>query len=146
MKAFIITIIAGSFLFTWANMSSAENQDELNEGINFYQGSWDEALKLAKKENKPIFLDIYASWCGPCKALKKNTFSDSEVGEYYNANFINLTIDGEKGNGVELADNFQITGYPSLIFVNADGELIGKITGYHNPRQFLELGRKVIDR
>ncbi|MBW6479654.1 MAG: thioredoxin family protein [Bacteroidales bacterium] len=43
-----------------------------NEGMVFFTGTWDEALAQAKKENKLIFLDIYASWCAPCKMLKNN--------------------------------------------------------------------------
>src|SRR3972149_7091126 len=80
-------------------------------GITFNSGNWNEVLALAKKENKLVFLDIYASWCGPCKLLKSRTFPDAKVGEFYNANFINYAIDAEKGEGVTLAGKYNITGY-----------------------------------
>ncbi len=51
-------------------------------GIEFHVGTWQEALELAKKDNKLIFLDISASWCEPCKLLKKNTFPDEKVGAF----------------------------------------------------------------
>ena len=50
--------------------------------ISFHQGSWSEALDLAKNENKLIFLNISASWCGPCKLLKSQTFKDAEAGVF----------------------------------------------------------------
>jgi len=58
------------------------------KGINFFKGTYTEALAKAKEENKPVFLDVYAGWCGPCKKLKKTTFKDETVGEYFNKNFI----------------------------------------------------------
>jgi uncharacterized protein YyaL (SSP411 family) len=59
----------------------------------------------AKKENKLIFVDAYASWCGPCKLMVKNIFPLKTVGDYYNSHFINAKIDMEKGEGIELAKN-----------------------------------------
>jgi len=116
---------------------------EVNKGINFHQGTWNEALALAKKENKLIFLDISASWCGPCKMLKANTFPNAEVGSLYNSRFINVALDGEKGEGIALARNYQVTAYPTLLFINGDGKVVKKTMGYHNPKEFLELGQSV---
>ena len=62
--------------------------DEETDGIQFFTGTWDEALEKAKEENKLIFLDAYASWCGPCKRMSKSVFTDEKVGEFFNANFI----------------------------------------------------------
>lgn len=115
-----------------------------NAGITFHQGSWDEVLKLAKKENKMVFLDISASWCGPCKMLKANTFPNQEVGKFYNANFINVAVDGEKGEGVTLARKYKISGYPSLLFINPEGKIIAQTAGYRNPEQFIELGKQIV--
>lgn len=114
------------------------------EGIKFYNGTWDEALQIAKKENKLIFLDIYATWCGPCKQLKKYSFSDAEVGKFYNHNFVNVTLDGEKGDGAKLAQKYGISGYPSLLFINGNGKIVGQTIGFHQPHQLLELGQKFI--
>ena len=119
---------------------------EVATGISFYQGTWDEALQLAKEEGKPIFLDISASWCGPCKRLKATTFTDAEVGNLYNANFINVLVDGEKGEGILLARKYKIKGYPSLIFIDSEGQLIAQTAGYRTPEQFIALGEQVLSR
>ncbi len=121
-------------------------EKENPDGIQFFKGSWADALAKSKKEQKPIFLDIYATWCGPCKRLAKYTFSDPEVVKYYNANFINLSLDGEKGEGEVLVNQFRIPGYPSLIFVNSQGQVIEQFSGYHNSNQFLELGKHILGK
>ncbi len=117
-----------------------------SEGIDFFEGSWDETLALAKKENKPIFLDVYASWCGPCKLLKKNSFPDVEVGKYFNDNFINVTLDGEKGDGLKVARELKVKGYPSLYVLNSKGELIVYYSGYLGPDDLIELGKAGVDQ
>ena len=141
-------ILAGLMLFIFATVKSGNtNSEEKKEaGIEFHQGSWDEALQKAKKEGKPVFLDISASWCGPCKMLKSRTFPNDEVGEFYNTNFINVAVDGEKGEGIQLARKYKIRGYPSLIFLDSKGQLIAQTAGYRNPEQFIEIGKQIINR
>ncbi|MGQ1948373.1 thioredoxin family protein [Geofilum sp. OHC36d9] len=137
-------IASGLFIFIFAvslQMSAAGKEEA--KGINFHQGTWNEALELAKKENKLIFLDISASWCPPCKMLKANTFTNAEVGSLYNNRFINVALDGEKGEGISLARDYQVTAYPTLLFINGDGKVVKKSMGYHTPEQFLDLGQSV---
>jgi thioredoxin 1 len=55
-------------------------------------------------------------------------------------------VDGEKGEGIELARKYEISGYPSLIFVDNNGQLIAQTTGYRNPEQFVEIGKVIINR
>jgi thioredoxin 1 len=114
------------------------------EGIKFHNGTWAEAVQKAKKENKLIFLDISASWCGPCKMLKAYTFPNSEVGAYFNKNFINVEVDGEEGEGIELAAKYHIRGYPSLIFIDKDEKVIEETAGYRPPDAFIGLGKSAL--
>ena len=62
------------------------------DGVKFIH-SFEEAMKIAQKENKLIFMDAYTTWCGPCKLLNKRTFPKKEVGDYFNANFVNVKVD-----------------------------------------------------
>ena len=142
-------ILLGIFfiVLTSAKLPAPEHNKEGNKtGISFHKGTWEEALQLAKKEGKPIFLDISASWCGPCKMLKANTFPDEKVGQFYNANFINVAVDGEKGEGVSLARKYKIRGYPTLLYIDRNGKTIAQTAGYRNSKQFIELGKQVINR
>jgi thioredoxin 1 len=147
MKTLTI-LFAGVFLagtlFASPFINSPESKNET--GIAFHRGTWDEALQKAKVEGKPIFLDISASWCGPCKKLKSKTFPDSEVGEFYNANFINVAFDGEIGEGIELARKYKIKGYPSLIYIDSNGQLIAQTAGYRNPKQLIDIGKQIIQK
>lgn len=133
-------------MLTSAKIPGPESKIDNKEGIAFHQGSWNEALQRAKKENKTIFLDISATWCGPCKMLKANTFSNQEVGKFYNSNFINVAVDGEKGEGVELAKKYKIRGYPSILFINSDGTVVAQTAGYRNPKQFIDIGKQIVNR
>ena len=53
------------------------------QGIEFFHGTWAEALEKAKTEEKIIFVDAFASWCGPCKRMASQTFPDPEAGNYF---------------------------------------------------------------
>lgn len=140
-------IIAIALMITVSATAPLHSSDgEKNTGIGFYSGSWTEALELAKKENKLIFLDLYATWCGPCKMLKSNTFPNPEVGEFFNSNFISLAFDAEKGEGLKIARKYNLTGYPTLLFVNGDGQLVARTMGYHSPEQLIQVGEQVISR
>lgn len=110
-------------------------------GINFTDAKWNEILELAKNQDKIIFLDAYAEWCGPCKLMSAKVFTDSEVGSFYNNNFINVKIDMEKGEGLKLRSDYLVTAYPTLLFINPNGEIIQKKVGALNAKDFLLLGK-----
>ncbi|HHS95782.1 MAG TPA: thioredoxin family protein [Phaeodactylibacter sp.] len=110
------------------------------EGMQFHQGDWAAALEKAEKENKLVFLDAYTSWCGPCKKMSRDIFPKGEVGEYYNAHFVNVKMDMEKGEGLVLAKKHNVQVYPTLIFFSPDGRVVHRSAGYHTVEQFLELG------
>ena len=114
--------------------------------INFNTGSFEEIKAMAKEENHLIFVDIYTTWCGPCKWLSANHFQDGEVGEFFNANFIAFKIDAEKGDGIGFAETYQVSAYPTLLFINGDGELVHKGVGAPKDNQALiDLGQNALD-
>lgn len=114
------------------------------DGIQFFKGTFHEALDKAKTENKPIFLDIYATWCGPCKKLKKTTFTDEEVGKYFNKNFINIAIDGETPEGKVLINKYHIRSYPSLLILDNKGEVKTRISGFQKPYILINFGKRIV--
>ena len=84
-----------------------------SQGIDFQKGRYAEVLEMAKKQNKLVFIDIYTSWCGPCKHMADNVFPQAKVGEYYNAHFLNLQLDAEKSeDGKMVAKTFGVSAYP----------------------------------
>ena len=115
------------------------------DGIKFGKHSFAQTLEQAKKENKLIFLDAFASWCGPCKLLDKNVFPKKEVGDYFNANFLNLHIDMEKGEGIEIAKKYSIYSYPTLLFIDGDGKVVYKAAGYMSPQELISIAKEAVN-
>ncbi|GAB2596217.1 hypothetical protein GCM10027190_50580 [Spirosoma areae] len=130
---------------TKPNHSTTENRirNDDGEGIQFTEASWRDILKKAKAEKKVIFLDAYASWCGPCKLLQKNVFTKKAVGEFYNSKFINVKMDMEKGEGPALAQVYPLEAYPTLLYIDGNGKVLKKVLGYHSPEDLIAIGRSV---
>lgn len=141
MKTIFLGLAVIALAFIAFRYPKVDFNADTQEGIQFHKGTWEEALQAAKNENKLIFLDIYATWCGPCKKLKANTFSNSEVGSFYNQNFVNVAFDGEQGEGKMLMQKYALRSFPSLLFIDGNRKVVGQTAGYHNSSQFIELGQ-----
>jgi thioredoxin-related protein len=115
------------------------------DGIRFIHGTWAELLAKAKEENKLIFMDAFAEWCGPCKKMSNDIFPQKEVGNYYNANFIPVKMDMEKGDGVFLAKLYNVSAYPTLLFINWKGEVVHRSVGGRQAEALIELGKEALD-
>ncbi|MBI1226287.1 MAG: thioredoxin fold domain-containing protein [Bacteroidetes bacterium] len=109
------------------------------QGIEFTHGTWKEIKAKAAKEDKLIFMDAYAEWCGPCKKMARDVFSQKEVGDYFNAHFVNVKMDMEKGEGIGLSSDFGIQAYPTLLFINSDGKVVHRAVGYHTTDLLIDL-------
>jgi thioredoxin-related protein len=117
----------------------------LSQGIKFEEGSFASILAKAKKENKLVFIDAYASWCGPCKLMVKNIFPLKSVGDYYNSNFINAKIDMEKGEGIDLAKKYNVKAFPTYLFINGNGEEVHRTLGYVEENDFIQFAKDAGD-
>ncbi|MCB0675125.1 MAG: DUF255 domain-containing protein [Saprospiraceae bacterium] len=114
-------------------------------GVEFTKDSWEQTLKRAAEEDKLIFMDAYAEWCGPCKMMSREVFPDGQVGAFFNEHFINVKMDMEKGEGPGLAMSYQVQAYPTLLFIDSDGNLVHRAVGYHGADDFLQLGADAMD-
>lgn len=115
------------------------------QGIEFSKNNWNDILAQAKQENKIVFVDAYTTWCGPCKMMSRDVFPLAQVGDFYNANFINAKIDMERGEGPKLAAKYEVSAYPTYLFVSPDGELLHKNMGYLPGPKFIAVGEAAID-
>ena len=114
-------------------------------GIRFEENKFADILAKAKKENKLIFIDAYTTWCAPCKLMAKNIFTLQSVGDYYNTNFVNAKIDMEKGEGINIAKKYNVKQFPTYLFINGDGELMHKVIGSAEEKQFIEYAKDAQD-
>jgi thioredoxin-related protein len=112
--------------------------------IEFFQGTWEEAIKTAQKKNKIIFVDAYTEWCGPCKMMSAQTFSDKAVGDFFNQHFVNVKLDMEKGEGTAFARNYAVNAYPTLLFISGKTQtVVHKVLGFRKAAEFLQEGTNV---
>jgi thiol:disulfide interchange protein len=127
--------------------ASAQKQPADDAGqIVFIENSWNEALKQAAAQNKYIFVDAYATWCGPCKMLKNITFKNKKAVAFYNKNFINVSIDMEKGQGPQLAAQWRLQAYPTLIIFNPKGQAVLGTVGFINADELVGFGQEALKK
>lgn len=124
--------------------------------------TFEQAITAQKKNNKPLFIDMYTVWCGPCKMLDQNTFSDPKVAKILNEKYNPVKFNAEgnetiqfqgkkyvnqnynpdratKRNGVhDFAMFIGIRAYPTMIVLGNDGKVAKNILGYHTPEQMIQ--------
>lgn len=133
MKKIIILLLSISYLAINA------------QGIEFFKGTFEEAKAYAQKEDKLIFMDAYAAWCGPCKRMAKNVFPTKEAGDFFNENFVNVKMDMEKGEGRPLAKKYSVGSYPTLLFLDYNGEVVYQTKGARrDAASLIDLGKKAL--
>lgn len=115
-------------------------------GIDFVHLSLAEAFSLAKEQHKLIFIDIYATWCSPCRLLKVKTFPNKDAGEFFNTNFVNLSFNGEEGEGLKLVQDYRLNAFPTLIIFNSDGTLLLSTEGYMDAKTLIEFGKEGMEK
>lgn len=116
------------------------------QGIEFFNGTWEEALEEAKAQDKIIFVDAFAVWCGPCKRMSNNVFPDEKVGQFYNKNFVNLKLDMERGEGLTFRKKYPVSAFPTLFYIDHTGEVVQQIRGAQQVDAFIELGKRAIQK
>ena len=126
--------------------------------VNFSQDlSWQGVLQKAKIENKYIFVDCYASWCGPCKLMDKDVYPIDSIGTLMNDHFISVKVqcdssvnDNENirswySVAHDIVDKYRIRAYPTFLFLSPEGEIVHKGMGYQTPADFVGLVKAALD-
>lgn len=144
-----LTVAGSVFVLTAGTMFMVENQSkrklfDIETAVTFHKISFEEAKAKAKAENKVLFVDFYTAWCVPCLEFTRNVLTDKEVGEAMNKSFISLKYDAEKGDGIALAERYKVAGYPTLLVIDTDGNVLEEVGGQFIPRRelMIETARK----
>ena len=114
--------------------------------------TWQEAVELNKKEPKKIMVDVYTSWCGWCKVMDKETFTDEKIAEYLGKNFYCVKLDAEIKDTITIGTQKYIwqNGYnqagvallqgkmsfPTIVYLDEKFNMIQPVPGYQEAPQF----------
>jgi thioredoxin-related protein len=131
-------------------------QTDSNQGIKWAKGlSWEQIKEKAKQENKFIFVDAFATWCGPCKKMDKEIYTDQGVGEVVNQNFLSVKVQMDQTSNdnemikswygvAQTLNGYGIDGYPSFLFFSPDGKLAYKAVGFLDKERFIALTKEAL--
>jgi len=114
--------------------------------IVFIENEWNTAVKKASAQKKYIFVDCYATWCGPCKMLKMRTFTNKKVADFFNKNFVNVSIDMEAGQGPMLAQQWRIQAYPTLIIFDENAKPVLGTMGFMSPDDLMRFAEQALNQ
>jgi len=142
----VATVVAGGIIAGIHANSAALVTTKPSKGIEFIEQDWNKALADARQNNKLVFIDIYATWCGPCKMLKNKTFTDKAVADFFNANFVNVSVDAEKGIGISVSEQFAVSAYPTLVFTDKNGKPVLYSVGYMAPADLLTFAKAALKK
>src|SRR5581483_1313081 len=141
------------FTFLFCILNNANSQ-----GIEWVQNlSWGQILAKAKKENKAIFMDCFATWCQPCHRMDKEVYQDAGVGEVFNNNFIAVKVQMDKtdldnddvkkwyNDASIIQRNYSVSAFPTFLFFDPNGKPIHRAVGYKNSADFVSLAKDALN-
>ncbi|MDE6446554.1 MAG: thioredoxin family protein [Alistipes sp.] len=114
--------------------------------VKFETKSTDAVREMAIKEGKLVFIDLYASWCPPCRMMERQVFSRKDVGQFMAERFVAAKYDTDQKTGRELMDRYGNGAIPLYLIFNTDGELLGRIQGATPADELMEGIRKILKR
>lgn len=147
MKQIIFALLLFSpFLFTQCGGSKKTTASSSKQGVKFVQSeTLSDVLEMAETQDKLVFIDFYATWCAPCKMMDKDVFTDKNIAQFFNKNFISYKVDGEKGNGQNLAALYDVKAYPTLVWVNKKGRVMARTEGGTYHTELMELAESALE-
>ncbi|GAB3943360.1 hypothetical protein GCM10028805_09490 [Spirosoma harenae] len=131
-----------TFVFLLFGLTSSLAEEPT--GIRFFSGTWQAVMAEAKRQNKPVYVDVYTSWCPPCKRMAREAFPNTAVGEKFNEHFISYQLDAEVGEGFELARRYAVVSYPTALYFVPTGELVHRAVGYAGVNAMLKQADMVL--
>ncbi len=154
MKNIFLLILLSALALAGCNRKSAKKNSKtttsskpakVQKGVQFDKSTpYASIVKQAKAENKPILIDFYTTWCAPCKWMDKDVFELDAVADLLNKNFINMKVDAERGQGPTLAEKFGVGGFPTLVYLSSEGDVLHKQLGMTSATNVMSQAKQVM--
>jgi thioredoxin-like negative regulator of GroEL len=109
-----------------------------------WAGSFNAAIIQARKSNKLVMIDFYTDWCGPCKLLERNTYTQANVISATTTHFVPVKLNAEQ-EGRALAQQYEVHSYPTILMITPDGRIQGRFSGYRTAGPFVAQIREVAE-
>jgi len=139
-------------LFALAFISLTSYAFTQEKGIRFERGlSWSQIKKKAKDEHKYIFMDVFATWCSPCKKMDKEVYSSEQLGTYINDKFISVKVQADSSesdndevkkwyaSAHQIVSEYKVTAYPSFLFFSPEGKPLSRDLGYKDVTGLIQI-------
>lgn len=101
----------------------------LSAQMTLFKGTFDEAIKKAREEKKDLFVDFCAEWCGPCKAMASEVFTQPEIGEYFNSRFVCVQVDVNAKENKDIVKKYNVEALPTMVFISRKGKEMRRVRG-----------------
>ena len=134
MKKYLLILV-----FALATFASAMAKG----GVEFRDGVLDDMVAEAAAEEKYLFVELFATWCGPCRMMER-TLATDEVGAYMNPRFVSVRYDVDKATGALLARTNGVRSIPTCLVMNGKGEVVGRLVGSSSPEKFVASMRSLL--
>lgn len=105
-----------------------------------------EVLREAREQNKLIFMDVHATWCGPCKTMDRYVFTEKEVGDFMDSLFVCVKVDVDSRDGKQIAGEYGVSSVPTFLVLTPDMELVGRSSGARSKYDFMQDMRTIVDK
>jgi thioredoxin-related protein len=161
MKKLLFILLTFSLFACSPSSSKEAATTEAKEPENYDKIPWatmDNIESLVAKKPRKTIVDVYTPWCGPCKMMDRNTFSNAEIINQIGKNFYAVKFNAEGPDPIkfmgkdyanpkvqpnkrgrnaphQLSGFFSVRGYPTLVVLDENMKIIDKIVGYKTPEQ-----------
>lgn len=112
--------------------------------VSYHDGTFEEVLAEAQAQKKLVFVDFVTVWCAPCKWFEADVLETKPVSKFLNKEFVNFQIDAEKGEGPQLAFRYIVTQFPTLYFLDAEGNILESSEGTMTATAFMEMAERAL--
>ncbi len=152
-KYLLILLLASTMIAACGSSKKATKtkkpkiHDELSKyPLNFMRSEYlSDVLDKAQKDKKLVFVDMYADWCAPCKVMDEELYMNEDFSAIINQDFISYKVDVEKGNGSHLGTIFSVEVLPTLLFLDAEGNVLQRSDGALSHSKFLEMAARAVE-